>query len=232
MPVAPQPLADFDAFSGPVCVVSQRCVLADLRRRADAGDVTVPLAVRTADAGDVVYLSSAQAEPPKGIAVLANTCAADEMPLPDMAPDTVVLACAFGDAAQPSVAAWRRTPTGWQRLNLLVLADNGELFSRHRGLLETCVLRDRRAAVIGLGSGGSAVALELARAGVGGLVRKHPATPTARIPRCSELSWTYAAVPDFTAARASSAAATGAAWGAGTPCTKRSAHALRIGKAT
>lgn len=52
----------------------------------------------------------------------------------------------------------------------MYIPDQTELFSRAKGLLETGVLRDRTVGIIGLGSGGSPVALELARSGVGRFV--------------------------------------------------------------
>ena len=49
-----------------------------------------------------------------------------------------------------------------------------ELFSRARGLLETDLLAHKRVAVVGLGSGGSPVAVDLARSGVGSFVLIDP----------------------------------------------------------
>lgn len=45
-----------------------------------------------------------------------------------------------------------------------------ELYSRSKGLLEVSVLENCKVGIVGLGSGGSPVALELAKAGVGHLV--------------------------------------------------------------
>lgn len=45
-----------------------------------------------------------------------------------------------------------------------------ELYSRSQGLLETSVLQECKVGVVGLGSGGSSVAIELAKAGVGKFV--------------------------------------------------------------
>lgn len=45
-----------------------------------------------------------------------------------------------------------------------------QLYSRSRGILESSLLEDRKVAVVGLGSGGSHVAIELAKAGVGKFV--------------------------------------------------------------
>ena len=49
-----------------------------------------------------------------------------------------------------------------------------ELFSRSRGLLETDALDRRRVAIVGVGSGGSPIAVELAKAGVGHFVLIDP----------------------------------------------------------
>ena len=45
-----------------------------------------------------------------------------------------------------------------------------QLYSRSRGILESKLLEERKVAVVGLGSGGSHVAIELAKAGVGKFV--------------------------------------------------------------
>jgi molybdopterin/thiamine biosynthesis adenylyltransferase len=52
--------------------------------------------------------------------------------------------------------------------NILISRD--AVFSTTHGIYETDVLRRKRVAVIGLGSGGGMIALELAKAGVGGFV--------------------------------------------------------------
>ena len=48
------------------------------------------------------------------------------------------------------------------------IPEKSELYSRSRGLLETDVLSDKTVLIVGVGSGGSYIATELARAGVGG----------------------------------------------------------------
>ncbi len=50
------------------------------------------------------------------------------------------------------------------------IPDRAELYSRSKGLLELSVLDRKRVAVVGLGSGGSTIAVELAKAGVGEFV--------------------------------------------------------------
>ena len=48
-----------------------------------------------------------------------------------------------------------------------ILVPVGEVFSRNRGVLESNLLADRKVAIVGLGSGGATIAVELAMAGVG-----------------------------------------------------------------
>ncbi|MDE5073249.1 MAG: ThiF family adenylyltransferase [Trichodesmium sp. St16_bin4-tuft] len=50
------------------------------------------------------------------------------------------------------------------------IPDYSELYSRSQGLLETSVLEECKVGIVGLGSGGSTVALELAKAGVSNFV--------------------------------------------------------------
>ncbi len=54
--------------------------------------------------------------------------------------------------------------------SLKFIPEQSELYSRSKGLLETSILANCRVGVVGLGSGGSTVALELAKAGVGNFV--------------------------------------------------------------
>ena len=63
---------------------------------------------------------------------------------------------------------WRRSGDSWVRIPTVGLT--GGVLARNRGVLETEALAGASAAVIGLGSGGSVIADQLARAGVGRLV--------------------------------------------------------------
>lgn len=63
--------------------------------------------------------------------------------------------------------AWVRNSEGTERRKVEVVELDHQIFSRIRGLYETEVLRTKRVLIIGLGSGGSSIALELAKAGVG-----------------------------------------------------------------
>lgn len=57
-----------------------------------------------------------------------------------------------------------------EQATVLCQPDRSQLYSRSRGILESGLLEDRRVAVVGLGSGGSHVVMELAKAGVGKFV--------------------------------------------------------------
>jgi molybdopterin-synthase adenylyltransferase len=50
------------------------------------------------------------------------------------------------------------------------IPEQSELYSRSKGLLETEILKNKTVGIVGLGSGGSPIAIELAKAGVGKFV--------------------------------------------------------------
>lgn len=50
------------------------------------------------------------------------------------------------------------------------IPERSELYSRSKGLLETDVLKNKSVGIVGLGSGGSPIAIELAKAGIGNFV--------------------------------------------------------------
>lgn len=73
--------------------------------------------------------------------------------------DDHIRACVRSKANEPiEVAAVLRQPR------------KAQLYSRSHGILESSLLEDRKVAVVGLGSGGSQVVIELAKAGVGKFV--------------------------------------------------------------
>jgi molybdopterin/thiamine biosynthesis adenylyltransferase len=80
----------------------------------------------------------------------------------------VVLIALGPERIEARASAW----TGDARTSASVrwIPARSDLFSRTQGLLETDLIADRKVAVVGLGSGGSAVAVDLARAGVGQFV--------------------------------------------------------------
>lgn len=53
--------------------------------------------------------------------------------------------------------------------DVLFIPGHDEIFSRHRGLIETDRLRDKRIAIVGAGSVGSVCAVELVKSGVGAI---------------------------------------------------------------
>lgn len=55
-------------------------------------------------------------------------------------------------------------------LPVRVVPAGARLFDRHRGVFETDALKDRKVGIVGVGSGGSFIARELAKAGVGSFV--------------------------------------------------------------
>ncbi len=76
----------------------------------------------------------------------------------------------IADASNPSAPACHAlvlTAGGVAGADTRFVPHRSELYSRNTGLLETSVLADKKVVIVGLGSGGSPVALELARAGVG-----------------------------------------------------------------
>lgn len=94
--------------------------------------------------------------------------------------DVVLLADAAPTSALPADArfavlcgpdgmtGWRRVGTDWVATEVLGTAAG--TLARNTGILETSALADRSVAIVGLGSGGSLIADQLARAGVGHLV--------------------------------------------------------------
>ena len=55
----------------------------------------------------------------------------------------------------------------WQKGNVAFIPSEENLFSRSKGILEVGILKNKRVMIVGLGSFGSQIAIELAKAGVG-----------------------------------------------------------------
>lgn len=62
---------------------------------------------------------------------------------------------------------WHRGEDGWEKTGSFTIPSKENLFSRSKGILEVDLLRDKRVLIVGLGSFGSQIAIELAKAGVG-----------------------------------------------------------------
>ncbi|MBC2714920.1 MAG: ThiF family adenylyltransferase [Desulfobacteraceae bacterium] len=58
----------------------------------------------------------------------------------------------------------------WRKIPVQITPIKDEIFSRYKGLIETDILSDKIVAIIGLGSGGSYIALELGICGVGKII--------------------------------------------------------------
>ncbi len=56
---------------------------------------------------------------------------------------------------------------GWRETQLWMIPSKENIFSRTKGILEVGILKEKRVLIIGLGSFGSHIAIELAKAGVG-----------------------------------------------------------------
>ena len=87
-----------------------------------------------------------------------------------VAPDgrpIVVLLAGTGAGGSPSCRALVLTEKGVAGADTRFVPRRSELFTRNTGLLETSALAEKKVVIVGLGSGGSPIALELARAGIG-----------------------------------------------------------------
>jgi molybdopterin/thiamine biosynthesis adenylyltransferase len=79
----------------------------------------------------------------------------------------IVLIVSVDGAGSPSCRALVVTPTGAVGAETRFVPRRSELYTRNTGLLETSALAGKHVVIVGLGSGGSPVAVELARAGIG-----------------------------------------------------------------
>jgi molybdopterin/thiamine biosynthesis adenylyltransferase len=117
---------------------------------AGVGDSSGRLAIELRDEGDLGVITGAP-----GDDVLLTS---GSTPPPD--PDGP-LVCRVADGKVTC-----RAPDG-RDIGVTVLPRQADVFDRVRGIFETDVLRDSGVAILGLGSGGSFIARELAKAGVG-----------------------------------------------------------------
>ena len=69
--------------------------------------------------------------------------------------------------AEMAVFEGGRQVSWWHEIGLVVIPSEENLFSRSKGLLEVGILKNKRVLIVGLGSFGSQIAIELAKAGVG-----------------------------------------------------------------
>ncbi|WP_129673491.1 ThiF family adenylyltransferase [Candidatus Chloroploca sp. Khr17] len=86
-------------------------------------------------------------------------------PTTELAPEEIVLN--IDDELPDQVAGWQSKATGWETISCNVIRLHTDYASRMHGIFEVSSLANTCIAVIGLGSGGSVVASQLARCGVG-----------------------------------------------------------------
>ncbi|RYY51423.1 MAG: ThiF family adenylyltransferase [Chitinophagaceae bacterium] len=82
--------------------------------------------------------------------------------------DLVIVFCLDNDNLVSRGLIYRDSRT--DICNVKFVPERSELYSRSKGLLETSILEQKKVGVVGLGSGGSAIAIELAKAGIGNFV--------------------------------------------------------------
>lgn len=76
--------------------------------------------------------------------------------------------CVLLTDASPEV--WCQQQSGdrnWEKADVFLIPSEENLFSRSKGILEVGILKRKRVMIVGLGSFGSQIAIELAKAGVG-----------------------------------------------------------------
>lgn len=66
-----------------------------------------------------------------------------------------------------SIQVFEHVGDEWQERNVNFIPSHQELYSRSKGILEINILENKRVMIVGLGSFGSQIAIELAKAGVG-----------------------------------------------------------------
>lgn len=66
-----------------------------------------------------------------------------------------------------SISVYEFVDNRWGKRDACFIPSRRELYSRNRGILETGILESKRVMIVGLGSFGSHIAIELAKAGVG-----------------------------------------------------------------
>ena len=91
-----------------------------------------------------------------------------EDPAPEPGPEVRWIVRYGGTPEEPTASvAWRASDGRFVPVAASFLPARSELHSRSRGILEVDALAGRRVAIVGLGSFGSQIAIELAKAGVG-----------------------------------------------------------------
>ncbi|MGA5300094.1 HesA/MoeB/ThiF family protein [Nucisporomicrobium flavum] len=126
------------------------------------------------DGGEVfhVYLQPPQAHfagrPCRAHVVVSESSPGAVPQPPDDAVEVVVMVEIRGDRLSGRGTVWRAD--GPVPADVTLVPVSADIYSRSKGLLETDALAGKSVAVVGLGSGGSTIAVALAQSGVGRLV--------------------------------------------------------------
>lgn len=164
-------------------ILSRRIILESLARAKDLHSV-VSLPLFNIDEGDgfiSVDLVSHQRKhhiKAEGLLRISDGFLDDSHPAIPIASDVFIVAAVnlssssgLLDRRNPyRYQAWVNKGDRFQPQPVEVIDVEEEIFSRIRGLYETDVLRAKRVLIVGVGSGGSTIALELAKAGVGNFI--------------------------------------------------------------
>lgn len=74
------------------------------------------------------------------------------------------------ECSNSRVRVLQKGTDGFKEVSFSLIPSRDELYSRSKGILEVDVLKDKRVLIVGLGSFGSQISIELAKAGVGHFV--------------------------------------------------------------
>ena len=142
-------------------------ILNRITQQAGDGPAAGTLVGRVLDDGDVIQITGTSEKDGERVGIWGSDIE------PDAIPDNVSNRVKPGDvaivvssnASEPWVAI--RTEMGWQPVEHDVIRLHADFASRLDGLFDTRYLAQKTVTVIGLGTGGSLVAMELAKNGVG-----------------------------------------------------------------
>ena len=167
-------------FSGTGCDSALAVVHAEeVARWAQQAPIASPAVAVEVDGGEVLHLVllpdgewRMQGRQTPALAVRVSDEVDGPEALASLRPDVAArhVAALFQKDGQRHARVWSRTEDGWRERAVWVVPQARDAFARNRGILESSLLAGKRVAVVGLGSGGATIAVELAKAGVGGFV--------------------------------------------------------------
>ena len=118
------------------------------------------------DGEAVVVLEDGQSARETGILARAREGAAVGQRVPEYAHAGLRAVVMQFDHPSATVLGWIRSEEQWHEARVEVIPLRDDLYSRVRGILETAALADKTVVLVGLGSVGSTIAVELAKCGV------------------------------------------------------------------